>query len=149
MTNFRYASISHATDTRNPPSATRGCLRILAQGFAPRPHGYAVFESNYYKHTLEHIMNMNKHLQIRLTEEEKQTIQTEAERASISSSEYLRRRALGKRVVSHYDESVYNEIRRLGGLQKHLASVYPRQREQFDQVLQEIIVFIKQLDKKE
>jgi hypothetical protein len=44
----------------------------------------------------------------------------QAEISHLTMSEYIRRRVLGKRVVSQADMAVLAELRRLGGLLKHV-----------------------------
>src|ERR1035437_8568207 len=59
-------------------------------------------------------------IEIRITEEEKATIRDQANSASLTMSEYVRRTALGKRILSTMDQKAAGELARLGGLQKHL-----------------------------
>ena len=82
-------------------------------------------------------------VKIRLTEREFEFVQHQSEGASLTLSEYIRRRMLGKRVVSRTDIRLQNEVRRLGGLQKHLAAIYPEQKVEFGRVLNEIILWLR------
>lgn len=66
-------------------------------------------------------------------------------RTNLTVSEFTRRRLLGKRIVSKADLQLINEIRRLGGLQKHLAAIYPEQKIEFGLVLNEIILFLRRV----
>ncbi len=84
-------------------------------------------------------------IQIRLSASDLATIDEQAAKAAVTRSEFIRRRALGKRLVSRFDDQVLSEIRRLGGLQKHLASTYPAERENSNRLLEEIIVTLRQL----
>jgi hypothetical protein len=59
-------------------------------------------------------------IEIRITEEEKATIRDQANSASLTMSEYIRRTALNRRVLSTMDQKAAGELARLGGLQKHL-----------------------------
>jgi hypothetical protein len=59
-------------------------------------------------------------IEVRITEEEKAAIRDQANRASLTMSEYMRRTALGKRILSTMDQKAAGELARLGGLQKHL-----------------------------
>ena len=59
-------------------------------------------------------------IEIRITEEEKATIRDQADRASLTMSEYVRRTALNKRILSTLDQKAVGELARLGGLQKYL-----------------------------
>jgi hypothetical protein len=60
------------------------------------------------------------YMTVRLSEEEFREIREQAEVSHFSVSEYARRRILGKRVVSQVDLAVLAELRRLGGLLKHV-----------------------------
>lgn len=59
-------------------------------------------------------------INLRVTEEELSDLKEQAEVAGLSVSEYVRRRALGRRVVgsSKTDLHVLSELRKLGGLMK-------------------------------
>jgi uncharacterized protein (DUF1778 family) len=59
-------------------------------------------------------------IEIRITEDEKATIRDQANRASLTMSEYIRRTALNKRILSTMDQKAAGELARLGGLQKYL-----------------------------
>jgi hypothetical protein len=59
-------------------------------------------------------------VEFRITEEEKAIIRDQADRASLTMSEYVRRTALGKRILSTLDQKAAGELARLGGLQKYL-----------------------------
>ena len=56
----------------------------------------------------------------RLTEREYADASEQADAAALSLSEYLRRRLFGRRVVPKTDLRVLAELRRLGGLLKHI-----------------------------
>ena len=62
----------------------------------------------------------NSRIEIRITEEEKATIRDQANSASLTMSEYIRRTALGKRILSTMDQKAAGELARLSGLQKYL-----------------------------
>ena len=62
----------------------------------------------------------NSRIEIRITEEEKATLREQANSASLTMSEYIRRSALNKRILSTMDQKAAGELARLGGLQKHL-----------------------------
>ena len=67
---------------------------------------------------------MTAPFQVRLTPTERAELEAAAEAAGVTLSEYIRRRALGRRVVARRaltDIQTLNELRRLGGLVKHLA----------------------------
>ena len=62
----------------------------------------------------------NSRIEIRITEEEKAILRDQANSASLTMSEYVRRSALGKRIISTMDQKAAGELARLGGLQKYL-----------------------------
>lgn len=64
---------------------------------------------------------------VRCYQEEKEQIQASAKAAGISTGEFLRRSALGRRIVAKGDTKQMNEILKLGGLQKHLYSEMQKQ----------------------
>lgn len=84
-----------------------------------------------------------RRFEIRLTDDEWHNLSEQADRAALTPSEFARRRIVGYRVVSRVEDKLINELRRLGGLQKHLASQLPKQRPEFNAVLNQIISTIK------
>ena len=56
----------------------------------------------------------------RLNDEERKRILEQAETSRLTVSEFIRRRALGKQIVPKSDLRILNELRRLGGLLKHI-----------------------------
>lgn len=59
-------------------------------------------------------------LGIRCYPEEKEQILHSAQAAGLSTGEYLRRCALGRRIIARGDSAQVRELMKLGGLQKHL-----------------------------
>ncbi len=59
-------------------------------------------------------------ISIRLTKEEQDFILTESDICGLSLSSFLRKRGLGKRVSAKTDLRVLSELRRIGGLLKHI-----------------------------
>ena len=57
---------------------------------------------------------------LRVSEEEAQEMKEQAEASRLTISEYARRKILGKRVVPQSDMNMLAELRRLGGLLKHI-----------------------------
>lgn len=57
---------------------------------------------------------------VRLTAEEKARLKEDAELAGLSVSELVRRRYFGRPIVAHTDLVMIRELRRLGGLLKHI-----------------------------
>lgn len=90
-------------------------------------------------------------IQLRCTEAEAEAIKNKAILAGLTTSEYLRRTALNRRIQVRTDIRMMNEIKRLGGLQKHL---YTQMQEgmttelsrQFSDVLVEIARALNALD---
>jgi hypothetical protein len=66
-------------------------------------------------------------LGIRWYPEEKEQVIESARSAGLSAGEFLRRAALGRRVVAKGDSQQMNEILKLGGLQKHLYTEMQKQ----------------------
>jgi hypothetical protein len=87
-----------------------------------------------------------RRFEIRLTDEEWHNLSEHSARASLTLSEFARRRIVGYRIVSRIEDKLLNELRRLGGLQKHLASQLPAQRPEFDALLKQIHTTIKHAD---
>ena len=90
-------------------------------------------------------VRLTERTEIRWTTVEKTILRHEAEKAALSVSEYVRRRALGVTIVPHTDDRVINELRRLGGLQKHLAVERPADQAAFDEIGKQIIEAIKRI----
>ncbi len=64
--------------------------------------------------------NLSAVVNVRLTVDEKAALKESATLSGLSVSEYVRRRVLGRVVMAHSDIVVIQELRRLGGLLKHL-----------------------------
>jgi len=61
-----------------------------------------------------------KRIDIRITESDKERLKGRAKTAGMSISEFMRRRALSIPVIAYTDMVTVRELRRLGGLLKHL-----------------------------
>jgi hypothetical protein len=59
-------------------------------------------------------------INVRVTAEEKQRLKDEAGTAGLSVSAFARRRLTGRPVLAKHDEAVVRELRRMGGLAKHI-----------------------------
>ena len=57
---------------------------------------------------------------IRLTKSEKERLKDDAEMASISMSELVRKRYFGRPIIANTDAIMIKELRRIGGLLKHI-----------------------------
>jgi hypothetical protein len=64
--------------------------------------------------------NRTSRLTIRLTETERSYIKNDAGLSGLTAAAFARKRALGSRVASKADLAVLAELRRLGGLLKHV-----------------------------
>jgi hypothetical protein len=84
---------------------------------------------------------------VRFKPDEKMMLADQAKKAGLTMSEYVRRRALGIPVKGRDMEKAINELRRLGGLQKLLASQTPCDSPHYQDLLKEIVGAIKKLDR--
>jgi hypothetical protein len=66
------------------------------------------------------MIERDRYIGIRLSEEENQRIRQQSEMSHLTISEFMRRRALGKQIVPKSDLGILSELRRLGGLLKHV-----------------------------
>jgi uncharacterized protein (DUF1778 family) len=57
---------------------------------------------------------------VRLTAAEKVRLKDDADLAGLSVSEFVRRRSFGRAIIAQADAVTIKELRRLGGLVKHL-----------------------------
>jgi hypothetical protein len=57
---------------------------------------------------------------VRLTAAEKVRLKDDADLAGLSVSEFVRRRSFGRSIIAQADAVTIKELRRLGGLVKHL-----------------------------
>lgn len=64
--------------------------------------------------------NKADRIYVRMTEDEKARVSALAAEANLTLSAYVRRRALGLPVHSKADAQTINELRKLGGLVKHI-----------------------------
>ncbi len=70
-----------------------------------------------------------------------------ADQCSLSISEYIRRCALGRAVSSRSDQEALRELRRQGGLIKHLASTDRQNAHEYRVALNLIQETIRQFDR--
>ena len=93
--------------------------------------------------------NLGARLDVRVTREERQEIQEQAEASGLSLSEYVRRRTLGRRVDSVVEVRMLSELRRQGGLLKKIFNesngMYS---DKTEVVLENINKFIEGLDRR-
>lgn len=59
---------------------------------------------------------------VRLTQGEHQRLRDDAALAGLSVSELVRRRYFGRAIIASSDEATLRELRRLGGLLKHVSN---------------------------
>jgi hypothetical protein len=82
-----------------------------------------------------------KRFEMRMTDEEYEQLLNDAELASLTLSELVRRRSLGRRIHAATDMIAIRELRRLGGLQKLTMKLAA----QHDGIVDECIATIKSL----
>lgn len=92
-----------------------------------------------------------KLVKCRCTEAEFDAINKKASAAGLTTSEYLRRTALNRKITVRTDIRMMNELLRLGGLQKHLFNQMQQNMTtelslQFSEVLTSIKLAINALD---
>lgn len=93
----------------------------------------------------------DKWIKFRCSEDDYEAITKKAIVAGLTTSEYLRRTALNRRIQVRTDIRMMNELKRLGGLQKHLYTQMQEQMttelsRQFSEVLSGIVKAINALD---
>lgn len=59
-------------------------------------------------------------ISVRLTDAEKERLREDADLAGLSVSELVRRRYFGRKITAHVDLATIRELRRIGGLLKHI-----------------------------
>lgn len=59
-------------------------------------------------------------INVRLTSAEKTRLKEDADSAGLSMSELVRRRYFGRPIIAHADAVTIKELRRIGGLLKHV-----------------------------
>lgn len=92
--------------------------------------------------------NLEGRINFRVTVEERQEIQEQAEASGLSVSEYVRRRALGRRVDSVMDVKMISELRRQGGLLKKIFNeANGMYSEEIEVTLENLNSFIKVLER--
>lgn len=99
----------------------------LAQGEAPRPQGPGgCLAQTAQRRGGDGVTfqkgtdNKTAQVRIRFTPDEKAQAEAFAKEGGLTLSEYIRKRALGLPVRSKADAQMINELRRLGGLVKHI-----------------------------
>ena len=63
---------------------------------------------------------LTEKIAVRLTPDEKMRLRDDAELAGVSVSELVRRRYFGRPIVANADMVMVRELRRIGGLLKHI-----------------------------
>jgi hypothetical protein len=88
---------------------------------------------------------VKKIVPVRMSAEDKQKIMSMADQAGLTTSEFIRRSALGKRIHSKVHLKAMGELSRLGGLQKLCITKAPEFRPQLNEVIREIVTALKLL----
>jgi predicted nucleic acid-binding Zn-ribbon protein len=87
----------------------------------------------------------DRRFELRLADEDHALLQSKADIAALTNSEYIRCLIRGHRIANRNEERLWNELRRLGGLQKHLATRRPDLRNDLNRVLSEIVATLKSI----
>jgi Mobilization protein NikA len=128
----------------NPPSATRMIsLRYLLRA---SPRDPREGKPNMPRPKIQRQKLRQRRFEIRLTDQEWHDFSEQADRAGLTLSEFARRRIVGYRIMSRVEDKLLNELRRLGGLQKHLASQFPDRSLEFNEILKQIVATIRHAD---
>ena len=89
---------------------------------------------------------LTKRIGVRVTPGEKTRLQEDAAWASLSVSELVRRRYFGRPIIVRADQAMARELRRLGGLLRHMYDESSgEQRQQTADVLRAIAATIERL----
>ena len=107
---------SHLSPKRTSP---RSALRF-SQGDSPEIRHPDAWQPSFLFPRMSKSDPLSEVIRLRLSAAEKVRLQDDAMMASITMSELIRRRTLGKPVVAKVDDIMIREARRLGGLVKHL-----------------------------
>jgi len=70
--------------------------------------------------TVQGETGLDARLNVRLPQNELDTIREDAELAGLSMSELVRRRYFGRPIIANADAVMLRELRRIGGLLKHI-----------------------------
>ena len=90
---------------------------------------------------------LTEHINIRVTPKERSQIQKQAEISGLTVSEYSRRRISGGYIPSKIEKGMLYELRRQGGLLKHLFNeTHGMYSENFSEALKSVNFFIKKLE---
>lgn len=66
------------------------------------------------------VLSRDAVINVRVSRAEKEALREEAATAGLTLSSYCRRRFLGRAVVARTDRAMIRELRRIGGLLKHI-----------------------------
>ena len=73
-----------------------------------------------HKSKMQEREQLDAMLNVRLTAAEKAMLQEDADLAGLTMSELVRRRYFGRPIIANADEVMIRELRRIGGLLKHV-----------------------------
>lgn len=88
---------------------------------------------------------LSKRVNLRLTEREDAEVRDAAAVTDLTLSEYVKQRALGRVVIASTDLTVVRELRRLGGLVKHVATMEIADKNAINQTLSALGKYISVL----
>jgi hypothetical protein len=84
-------------------------------------------------------------LSVRVSDRDRDAIAAKAASSGLPIAEYVRRCALGRQTPSRVDARLINELRRLGGLQKHLYNGDRDRGRQYAEILLELTDAIRRV----
>ncbi len=116
LANRRYASFSKA---RRPVRRYASHGPSYPVGASPKPQATFGAGASHMAKTAKR--NKPVTVSFRLTDEDLTAVREAAEAAGLSPGQYARARTLGHVVMSRVDMTAINELRRQGGLLKHIA----------------------------
>jgi len=103
----------------NPPAATRFFPIRTCSGLSPETPTATPRIGNFVTFK-KGTNNKTADVRIRFTPDEKEQAKSYAKEGGLNLSEYIRRRAIGLPVRSKSDTQMINELRKIGGLVKHI-----------------------------
>jgi len=128
-----------------PGPPARSALTLLAGQKQTHPPPAAPPDKNMVFET-QGIEPLDAVINVRLTSAEKAALKEDADLAGLSLSELVRRRYFGRPIIANADAVMLKELRRLGGLLKHIhnesAGAYS---ESTASAIAELRVYIQQL----
>lgn len=131
----------HLGILRNPDGPPAG-----GRSFLPGPQPPVNLQENPVPQVAKGTEPLTARIGVRVTPGEKARLQEDAAWASLSVSELVRRRYFGRPIIARADQAMARELRRLGGLLKHMHDESGgAQRQQAANVLRAVMAAIERL----